>query len=60
MNMEQINIARELEKAHGQLQELYRGKSTNTVLINQLWNRINTLEAAQSQHPAVEGKRVIG
>ncbi len=57
-----MDIERELDKAHGQLQELYRGKSTNTVLISQLWARINSLEKAQLADggPLSEGKRVIG
>lgn len=55
-----MDIELELRKAHAELQELYRGKSTNTVRINQLWNRINTLEAYKADGDKSNPRRVTG
>lgn len=39
-----MNIEKELSTLHGELYELYQGRSTNVVRIHQLWQRIDQLE----------------
>lgn len=43
-----MDIEKQLVQANEELAELYRGKSTDTVLINQYWNRIEALYRLQS------------
>jgi len=55
-----MDIELEIQKIDGELQELYRGKSTNVIRLKQLWDRLDVLERMKASGDQSGAKRVIG